>query len=214
MVHRRITAKAVALTGNEYSFCATPDQAGDLVITVSTRGDLLGRRLSLTGTTVGLAFSDSVPLRLNDFCDLGGDSAAARVLPVCEAEASTGVLVCVAPRGRQFTENELDMAAAYAAQAGLALHLATAQRRMRELDVLTDRDRIARDLHDHVISPTTASASARTSPAADWPTCRPEQTNAADGSPLRHDRAEEPGWRGRRRCPKGARRRSRRPAAW
>jgi signal transduction histidine kinase len=41
--------------------------------------------------------------------------------------------------------------AAFADQATLAWQLATSQRRMRELDVLTDRDRIARDLHDHVI---------------------------------------------------------------
>ena len=73
------------------------------------------------------------------------------MLPVCEPDTATGVLVCVAAAGRQFTEADLDMAAAFTAQAGLALHLATAQRRMRELDVLTDRDRIARDLHDHVI---------------------------------------------------------------
>jgi signal transduction histidine kinase len=43
------------------------------------------------------------------------------------------------------------MMAAFADQAALAWQLASAQRRMRELDVLTDRDRIARDLHDHVI---------------------------------------------------------------
>ena len=41
--------------------------------------------------------------------------------------------------------------AAFADQAALAWQLATTQRQMRELDVLTDRDRIARDLHDHVI---------------------------------------------------------------
>jgi len=41
--------------------------------------------------------------------------------------------------------------AAFADQAALAWQLASAQRRMRELDVLTDRDRIARDLHDVVI---------------------------------------------------------------
>jgi signal transduction histidine kinase len=45
----------------------------------------------------------------------------------------------------------LDMMAAFADQAALPWQLASAQRRMRELDVLTDRDRIARDLHDHVI---------------------------------------------------------------
>ena len=43
------------------------------------------------------------------------------------------------------------MMAAFADQAALAWQLASAQRRMRELDVLTDRDRIARDLHDHII---------------------------------------------------------------
>ncbi|MFV3602055.1 histidine kinase, partial [Mycobacterium tuberculosis] len=36
-------------------------------------------------------------------------------------------------------------------QAALAWRLATAQRQMREVEILTDRDRIARDLHDHVI---------------------------------------------------------------
>ena len=43
------------------------------------------------------------------------------------------------------------MMAAFADQAALAWQLATTQRHLRELDVLTDRDRIARDLHDHVI---------------------------------------------------------------
>ena len=41
--------------------------------------------------------------------------------------------------------------AAFADQAALAWQLATSQRLARELDVLADRDRIARDLHDHVI---------------------------------------------------------------
>ena len=52
---------------------------------------------------------------------------------------------------RAFTEDQLDMMAAFADQATLAWQLANSQLRMRELDVLADRDRIARDLHDHVI---------------------------------------------------------------
>jgi two-component system sensor histidine kinase DevS len=139
------------LTGCEYSFCVTSDESGELVVTDSTREDLLGRRLSKSGTTIGLAFTDCIPMRVNDFRDLSEEDCAALVAPMCQPNAATGVLVCVAPASRRFTDGELDMAAAYAAQAGLALHLATAQRRMRELDVLTDRDRIARDLHDHVI---------------------------------------------------------------
>jgi signal transduction histidine kinase len=43
------------------------------------------------------------------------------------------------------------MMAAIADQAAVALQLADTQRRVRELDVLSDRDRIARGLHDHVI---------------------------------------------------------------
>ena len=43
------------------------------------------------------------------------------------------------------------MMAAFADQAALAWQLATTQRHLRELDIVTDRDRIARDLHDHVI---------------------------------------------------------------
>lgn len=151
VVHHAIAAKAVALTGCEYSFCAMPDESGELVVTESTREDLLGRRLSPSGTMTGLAFADCIPMRVNDFRDLDEEESSALVVPVGELHSAAGVLVCVAPVSRRFTEAELDMTAAYGAQAGLALHLATAQRRMRELDVLTDRDRIARDLHDHVI---------------------------------------------------------------
>ena len=50
-----------------------------------------------------------------------------------------------------FSSDQLDMMSAFADQAALAWQLASAQRQMRELSILTDRDRIARDLHDHVI---------------------------------------------------------------
>lgn len=40
---------------------------------------------------------------------------------------------------------------AFADQATLAWQLASTQHRMRELSIISDRDRIARDLHDHVI---------------------------------------------------------------
>lgn len=61
------------------------------------------------------------------------------------------MLLCVAEDPAACTDEQLDMMAAFADQCGQALQSATAQRRMRELDVLSDRDRIARDLHDHVI---------------------------------------------------------------
>lgn len=68
------------------------------------------------------------------------------------ADTAAGVLVVLRRAGlHPFTADELDMMAAFADQAALAWQLATSERRMRELDVLTDRERIARELHDHVI---------------------------------------------------------------
>jgi signal transduction histidine kinase len=55
------------------------------------------------------------------------------------------------PGASPFTDEQQDAMTTFAEQAALAWQLATTQRQMRELDILTDRDRIARDLHDHVI---------------------------------------------------------------
>ena len=63
-----------------------------------------------------------------------------------------GVLVALRPVGAPpFSSEQFDMMTAFADQAALAWQLASTQRQMRELSILTDRDRIARDLHDHVI---------------------------------------------------------------
>ena len=59
--------------------------------------------------------------------------------------------LCFDVPGCPFTDEQLDLMAAFAGQAALAWQLATSERRMRELDLVTDRDRIARELHDHVI---------------------------------------------------------------
>jgi len=50
-----------------------------------------------------------------------------------------------------FTDADLDMAEAFASQAAIALELNDARADQQRLGVLEDRDRIARDLHDHVI---------------------------------------------------------------
>ena len=47
--------------------------------------------------------------------------------------------------------NEVPLLASFADQAAFAMELAEKHRAQRQLDVLADRDRIAGDLHDHVI---------------------------------------------------------------
>jgi signal transduction histidine kinase len=111
--------------------------------------------IPVTGTVIGEVFRDRTPRRL-DQLDLGivslGPPGPALVLPLRVTGNVAGVVVALRGADAQpFTEQQLDMMAAFADQAALAWQLATTQRRMRELDVLTDRDRIARDLHDHVI---------------------------------------------------------------
>jgi two-component system sensor histidine kinase DevS len=153
MVHGQIVDKAVTLTGGTFSFLALHDNLDFLEVAASTPTELVGRRIPIAGTTTGLCFTDRIPLRVDSYDDLDdlAVGSPAMILPLREPLTVTGVLVCVAPPGPGFTEAQLTMTSAFADQAGLALHLADAQRRMRELDLLTDRDRIARDLHDHVI---------------------------------------------------------------
>ncbi|MEC3957903.1 GAF domain-containing protein [Nocardia sp. CDC153] len=109
------------------------------------------------GTAIGRVFAEGVPLRFDDPADidLGKplDSPGPTLLLPLHAQGSTfGVLVMVRPLAAlSFSDEILELAAAFTDQAALAIQLAEAQQRMRELDVLTDRDRIARDLHDHVI---------------------------------------------------------------
>ena len=74
------------------------------------------------------------------------------LLPLRATDKVAGVLVALRhDHATPFSQDQEEMMAAFADQAALAWQLATSQRMARELDVLADRDRIARDLHDHVI---------------------------------------------------------------
>ncbi len=53
--------------------------------------------------------------------------------------------------GMRFTPGELEMAADFAVQASVAIELARARSDRQRLELVEDRNRIARDLHDHVI---------------------------------------------------------------
>lgn len=111
--------------------------------------------VAVSGTSIGGVFHDRTPRRF-DRLDLAVDGPVepgpALVLPLRAADTVAGVLVALRSADEQpFSDKQLDMMAAFADQAALAWRLATAQRQMREVEILTDRDRIARDLHDHVI---------------------------------------------------------------
>ena len=156
-VHGQIAERATGLTGSAYSALLMPDEESDdeLRVTAATRAELVGVSVPMAGTAAGRAFRERTPLHIKDFGDFGGGDGDALVLPMREPDTASGVLVSVAPHGVVYTADQLATLAAFADQSGLALHLAQSQAdavaSLRELDVLTDRDRIARDLHDHVI---------------------------------------------------------------
>jgi signal transduction histidine kinase len=113
----------------------------------------------LAGSVIEIAGTELEPVvsqRLHVSVDHLGKAA---VWPVAVPElravaagiaAGQGILL-VAYRGRARDADELPLLAAFAAQAGLALERASAREDREQLLVLSDRERIARDLHDVVI---------------------------------------------------------------
>ena len=164
-VFRLIADEALELTSADAVLVAVPSDSElpiskvtELVI-VETAGAAgpAGRAqpIPVAGTVIGAAFAERAPRHfdaLDDDLDVMPEAGPALVLPLRTTETVAGVLVILRRRGAQrFTDEQRDMMAAFADQATLAWKLASTQRHLRELDVLSDRDRIARDLHDHVI---------------------------------------------------------------
>ncbi|HEU5471233.1 MAG TPA: GAF domain-containing protein [Actinophytocola sp.] len=76
----------------------------------------------------------------------------ALAVPLGAADRVGGVLLALRDKGSaQFATDQVPVLASFADQTALALELADKQRTQRQLDLLADRDRIAGDLHDHVI---------------------------------------------------------------
>jgi signal transduction histidine kinase len=163
-VFQLIADEALKLAGAQATLVAVPVDSdlpsadvAELLIT-ETAGELVSSiqtpTIPVSGTPVGQVFLDRIPQRFDNF-QIGVAElrpGPALVLPLRTTDKAAGVLIALRPDGATtFSQDEEEMMAAFADQATLAWQLATTQRLARELDVVTERDRIARDLHDHVI---------------------------------------------------------------
>ncbi|GAA3044067.1 GAF domain-containing protein [Actinokineospora globicatena] len=135
-----------------------------LLVDKTTR-DLL--RVGAATGTVGELLSDAevaafAPLieevlatgEAREVADLAVELGCGSLGPAVVVPLRTAGGVLLAARetaGRSFGPDKAPMLASFASQAAVALELAEKQRSQRRLDVLADRDRIAQDLHDHVI---------------------------------------------------------------
>ncbi|MDT4912523.1 MAG: hypothetical protein QOC66_1651 [Pseudonocardiales bacterium] len=141
----------------------TPDGAGLVIEVAFGEGsdDLVGRRFGLRDTLAGRAVEQRQPLLLVDGTDQDTppshlstviEPGPVMVLPLQSNDNVRGVLSLLRRRGRRaFTSSDLAMAAGFAAHATVALELADSRSAEQRVVLLEDRDRIARDLHDHVI---------------------------------------------------------------
>ncbi|SDP38146.1 GAF domain-containing protein [Nakamurella panacisegetis] len=153
-----IASRARELAGAQFTFIALadPDDGSVLEVTLCVGlapDTVTGRRIPVVGSTAGEVFVDRTPRNVGRLrFDLGGQFGPALVLPLGDGEARAGVLCTIrSPGAARFDEEELQLVSAFADQAALALGRAQALAARRELDVLVDRERIARDLHDQVI---------------------------------------------------------------
>ncbi|OAA28169.1 histidine kinase [Frankia sp. EI5c] len=120
---------------------------------------LAGRAAAAAGTLAGRSVAAGRPLLVDDAAaEPGGSGIGAvevgplMVIPLVGAQTRAGAVVLARrPAGRPFADSDLDMAATFAGHVQVALNLATSRATRDRLLVLEDRDRIARDLHDHVM---------------------------------------------------------------
>ena len=95
---------------------------------------------------------DELPLQGSVYLSSVVPVGPVMVLPLVGARTTRGVLFVGRLQGRlRFTEDEVEMATAFANHASIALELVESRRDQQRLLLLEDRARIARDLHDHVI---------------------------------------------------------------
>ncbi|QBS39312.1 GAF domain-containing sensor histidine kinase [Nocardia sp. CS682] len=162
-----VADRALTLTESLCTFLALPedpdipqDEVAELVVVAAAGAGaevLLGQRIPVEGSHSGAAFRDGHTVAVDKLAytamfDAAATFGPALVLPLRAGQSVIGVLTTLRPTDAPPLDTAAQsMMAAIADQAALALQLSDNQRQRRELDVLSDRDRIARGLHDHVI---------------------------------------------------------------
>ena len=166
---RLLAAQVRELTGADVAVVVSPsvDDPEDLIITAAEGSgvdDIEGVRIPLPGTVLGDTYKSGAFRVFDDITVLpvAGERAAvvveltetygpAMFAPLGELPGRRLLAVLRVAGSQPFDVAEPARLAACAARCATLLDLARAQERSRRLQVQADRDRIARDLHDHVV---------------------------------------------------------------
>ncbi|MDQ1483638.1 MAG: hypothetical protein QOF35_1714 [Actinomycetota bacterium] len=138
-----------------------PDLLQVAVATGVGEAELRGLQYQTKDTLVALAMETGRGVRIGALDAEQGytvhlsqvvDVGAVMAVPLTGQTGPRGAIVAGRRRGRQnFSTADLDMAESFANDAAIATELVEARTHSQKIAVLEDRDRIARDLHDHVI---------------------------------------------------------------
>ncbi|GAB2475833.1 sensor histidine kinase [Jatrophihabitans fulvus] len=123
---------------------------------------LLGRQFRVEQTLSGLTVQSGDPMLFesaedqpserNSYLMRALDAGPLMLVPLRGDDTVRGVISLARRRGRRpFTDIDLAMTAGFASHASVALELADTRAAAQRAMLLEERDRIARDLHDHVI---------------------------------------------------------------
>jgi signal transduction histidine kinase len=156
-----ITEYAAAAAAADFAVLTVP-HGPDQVIVAGVTGELtagmMNRVAPLADSLEWQAIRTGKPsLITGDRCEaaaaaLGADTGPLIVVPLAAGEQVRGALMLGRLATRPgFTETDLDMAASFAGHAAVAMELARARIDQIILAQAEDHDRIAGDLHDHVI---------------------------------------------------------------
>ncbi|HVE30924.1 MAG TPA: GAF domain-containing protein, partial [Mycobacteriales bacterium] len=155
-----IARTSLRIAGADLVTVVLPGGPDELLIEVavgSGADGLAGTRLPMSGSLSGQVFSTGTPLR-QSVGDAGStprpdlDLGPVLAVPLHGSRRVHGVLWAARRRGRSaFGAEEVEMAAGFANQAALAIELAEARAEQQRAVMLDERERIAADLHDHVI---------------------------------------------------------------
>jgi signal transduction histidine kinase len=156
-----ITKHAAAAAEADFATLAVPYGADEVIVTGVTgalAANLVNRTAPLADSLAGQAILTGKPSlvtgdRREAATDkLSADTGPLMIVPLAAGEQVRGALMLGRLATRPgFTEIDLDMAASFAGHAAVAMALARARADQIILAQAEDRDRIAGDLHDHVI---------------------------------------------------------------
>jgi signal transduction histidine kinase len=162
-----IVDRALELTDAEQAILLVPTEEDvpanevDTLVVAATAGrytsEVIGQRVPVEGSTTGGVvrsgkplITDSFSYPIEGFTDFGQRSAI--VMPLRADDTVVGAIaVARSAQWPPFGDDYLELVSDFAQHAAIALALATGRENARELAILADRERIAHDLHDHVI---------------------------------------------------------------